>query len=111
MRTFLLATVAAMGMTGIAIAGEAKGPTVMTDAQMEQIVAGSEGWIYPEAATVNSDVISAVFFWYWDSTGNYIIYTSNQNHHNIAFAHPPSANDGQGPINACGKGLTGSGCL
>ncbi|MCH8168765.1 MAG: hypothetical protein IID49_03195 [Proteobacteria bacterium] len=40
MRTLIVAAVAAMGMTGIAIAGEAKGPTVLTDAQMDLVVAG-----------------------------------------------------------------------
>jgi hypothetical protein len=42
MRTLIIAAaVATMGMTGIAIADEAKGPTVMTDAQMENITAGT----------------------------------------------------------------------
>ncbi|MHA1537426.1 MAG: hypothetical protein ACTSUD_07710, partial [Alphaproteobacteria bacterium] len=43
MRTLIVAAVAAMGMTGIAIAiaDEAKGPTVMTDAQMDLVVAGA----------------------------------------------------------------------
>ena len=41
MRTIIVAAVAAMGMTGIAIADEAKGPTVMTDAQMDTVVAGT----------------------------------------------------------------------
>lgn len=40
MRTLIVAAVAAMGMTGIAIADEAKGPAVMTDAQMDLVVAG-----------------------------------------------------------------------
>lgn len=40
MRTLIVAAVAAMGMTGLAIADEAKGPAVMTDAQMDLIVAG-----------------------------------------------------------------------
>ena len=41
MRTLIVAAVAAMGMTGLAIADEAKGPTVMTDAQMDTVVAGT----------------------------------------------------------------------
>ena len=40
MRTLIVAAVTAMGMTGLAIADEAKGPAVMTDAQMDQVVAG-----------------------------------------------------------------------
>ena len=41
MKTLIVAAaVAAMGMTGIAIADEAKGPAVMTDAQMDNITAG-----------------------------------------------------------------------
>jgi hypothetical protein len=40
MRTLIVAAVAVMGMTGIAIADEAKGPAVMTDAQMDKVVAG-----------------------------------------------------------------------
>ncbi len=40
MRTLIVAAVAAMGMTGIALADEAKGPVVMTDAQMDLVVAG-----------------------------------------------------------------------
>jgi hypothetical protein len=41
MRTLIVAAaVATMGITGIAIADEAKGPVVMTDAQMDNITAG-----------------------------------------------------------------------
>ena len=41
MRTLIVAAVAAIGMTGIAIADVAKGPAVMTDAQMDLVVAGA----------------------------------------------------------------------
>jgi len=40
MKTLLVTAIAVIGMTGIAIADEAKGPTVMTDAQMDTVVAG-----------------------------------------------------------------------
>jgi len=40
MRTLIIAAVASMGMAGIALADEAKGPAVMTDAQMDLVVAG-----------------------------------------------------------------------
>ncbi len=40
MKTLFVAAVAAISMTGLAIAGEAKGPAVMTDAQMDLVVAG-----------------------------------------------------------------------
>jgi hypothetical protein len=41
MRTLIIAAVASMGMAGIALADEAKGPAVMTDAQMDSVVAGA----------------------------------------------------------------------
>lgn len=40
MRTIIFAAAAVMGMTGIAFADEAKGPSVLTDAQMDMVVAG-----------------------------------------------------------------------
>jgi hypothetical protein len=40
MKTIIIAAATVMGMTGLAIADEAKGPAVMTDAQMDLVVAG-----------------------------------------------------------------------
>ena len=40
MRILIVAAVAAMGMAGIAVADEAKGPVMLTDAQMDNITAG-----------------------------------------------------------------------
>ena len=41
MKTLILAAVATAGLTGVAIAEGAKEPVVMTEAQMDQIVAGT----------------------------------------------------------------------
>jgi hypothetical protein len=40
MKAILIATVAAFGLSGFAFAGEGTNPTIMTDAQMDQVVAG-----------------------------------------------------------------------
>jgi hypothetical protein len=40
MKAVLIATVAAFGLSGFALAGEGAKPTIMTDEQMAQIVAG-----------------------------------------------------------------------
>ncbi len=95
MRTFLIAAAAAMGMAGIAIADEAKGPTVMTDGEMSNVVA---------AGSILHPVDDSTLFELFGGAERYRVVAGNAN---VILMDNPAAPDAGMCNGVFGGGLAG----